>query len=458
MQSKMIVRRTQYAVGQGGFHVGELHTNDKKFRYIYDCGSRNPSSINSILKSWPSDDKKFDWLVVSSFDSDHFNGVKLLLDNGFTFEVIVLPHLLDEELFRQIFFYYAARGVDGDEISTIAEVFHGILAGKFGRIVPTRLDELPGELSKFNDAIDTKKLILKSKGRVSEISYRFSDADWMLRFYSVEAVNKGVIEDIFNHPCLIPLRESIESISKSLHAKIPFDELKKLIETLNEKLSSRYKKPDVLPSAPDATPINKPDENDVYVGKKLKEILGKECRPAGKRSVVYDYNSASLCLYSGPIPEPHENFNTNFNCNRTVNYQRLSNELPKVQESRVVGWIGVGDITFKDADSLKDFIRHFSAEITLAGTRMLPHHGAQSNYDDNLSLLNSYAMIIPSGSMWVAAANPLGGYRHPDGSVVAGVRATGHFHLVDDEPQTTLQEVITYRPSLHPLIYELMSL
>jgi hypothetical protein len=438
----------QYAIGQGGFHVAEIRVGGKKFRYIYDCGAKNRQELADKINAWPSDDKAFDWLVISSFDADHFNCATDLLDAGFSFKAVILPHLLNADLFKYLFLSYIVNGMEAEDLAIATKVFSRMIAGDFGLVLPGSdpdnvLDDINGD-----GLVDTEKLLSDSVSHVAGGAYRVQDADWMLRFYSVEASGKDSISTIFNVPSLAKLKGLIGKIGASLLKTVAEDTMKELLAELKDELDSTYTKPAVK-TGTKATASRTGDasnliEEKIQIGKTIKQILGlafSAMKKDGKK-LIHDYNSASLCLYSGPIPEHHEYRHHYLRCTRTCSDQRHTVNFPS-HGGRVVGWIGVGDITFKNSTSVNSFIKHYSAELMLAGTRMLPHHGAQSNYDPEFAHFRKFADTIPKGSLWVAAADPArGGYRHPDGIVVIECLRTSAFHLVSADPATTLEETI----------------
>lgn len=462
----MIVTRTQYAVGQGGFHVAEISVKRRSFRYIYDCGAKNPKLLKDRIQTWPSPDKNFDWLVISSFDADHFNCAEVLIENEFKFKAIILPHLLDENLFKQLFFSYILNDMDMTDFSDVVNVFRRIVKGDFGRIIPS----LEGSEINEEGLVKTNELAKESIHKVSSKAYLVDDTDWMLRFYSIERNSRDVVETIFKEPSLSDLKRIIEEIGKFLLQKKSKEEINKLLKNVKSeleksvdtptKISEHHSKIERKEAPPTATLEEmakeaqkeklaaKPEENSEkkLEKKKIKEILTqlfKKAKAEDKNKLIDDYNSASLCLYSGPVPGSHANWIKEFIFERTCIEQSKSKTLPK-HGGRVVGWIGVGDITFKTDNSIDCFIQHYSLELMLAGTRMLPHHGAQSNYDSSLLNFRRFAACSTQNSLWVAAADPIGGgYRHPDGSIISECTATASFHLVSKDPVTTLQETIT---------------
>jgi hypothetical protein len=83
-----------YNVGQGTFYGGAIEHNGHQFVVVYDCGSvtaRDPlvRSINEFRTEFD----RIDLLIVSHFDSDHVNGIALLIGDKKRVERIILPYL-----------------------------------------------------------------------------------------------------------------------------------------------------------------------------------------------------------------------------------------------------------------------------------------------------------------------------------------------------------------------------
>ncbi|MEE3663234.1 hypothetical protein V2I52_15025 [Brenneria sp. g21c3] len=89
---------TYHGVGQGLFISGEITSNERSFKWVYDCGSSSKSGklllerkIKNIFKQ-RNEPIVIDMLVISHFDRDHINGCESLLK---TFKVnkVILPYI-----------------------------------------------------------------------------------------------------------------------------------------------------------------------------------------------------------------------------------------------------------------------------------------------------------------------------------------------------------------------------
>ncbi len=78
--------RTQWNVGQGGFHTGEIELeNGSRFTYVYDCGSASKDQPDPAITEYLSHlgrSPTIDVVFLSHIDSDHVNGIRDLLAPG----------------------------------------------------------------------------------------------------------------------------------------------------------------------------------------------------------------------------------------------------------------------------------------------------------------------------------------------------------------------------------------
>lgn len=419
------VQRTQHAVGQGGFHSAEIQSGRKRFRYIYDCGSKSKAKLADVVDAWGSADREYDWLVISSFDSDHFNGVKYLIDNKFTFRQIVLPHKLSQEFFTWHLLSSLVAGQSVAEILEIWAFFVILLIRGVGPVIP-----FGGEGQNINDQEGLVDLDAFAAASADEITKRWvgiRDSDWMFRFYSRELSYPDLVAKIFATPRLETLELLVEGAAVALirnNALLNNADWLTLIQTeLNQKVT---------------------DVNGNF--RTVKQILSAAFAAVRRAdgSGFNDYNSASLCLYSGPVPELSEVTSCKFELYRYKGGSWLAPKLPVIESSRSVGWLGVGDITFKASHELNEFLEYYSDELRYVVTRMIPHHGAKSNYDAALQNLRGFVEAAPlNGVIWVAAADPIsGGYGHPAGVVVQACSTTGVVWITSADSGTKLVELV----------------
>ncbi|MBN3059434.1 hypothetical protein H4F35_06725 [Pectobacterium versatile] len=89
---------TYHGVGQGLFISGEITSNERSFKWVYDCGSSSKSGklllereIKNLFKQ-RNEPIVIDMLVISHFDRDHINGCESLLKT-FKINKVILPYI-----------------------------------------------------------------------------------------------------------------------------------------------------------------------------------------------------------------------------------------------------------------------------------------------------------------------------------------------------------------------------
>lgn len=419
---EILVRRVQHPVGQGGFHMADMWVEDEPFRYIYDCGSDNPDAIRTVLAGLhrTEDEKKFDWLVISSFDMDHCNGVTLLLKGGYTFKRVFLPHRLDSKLLVWLLCCYVLDG------RSLAEIQAALAS----------LRELRELSDQFGRDGDEDGSVLERDGpnpaNQVNITYRVKDADWMFRFYSRETNYAALVTALFGNDEFKPLKKIMEAAARTVSGRAaPGD-----TTTILDQLFSVLGKPPV--AAADGTPVSK---------ETVKKLLGKAYQALTKDGarVFGDYNEVSLCLYSGPRTSG-QSAASRFNVACTIGHH---SDYSARDGTRRAGWLGLGDIGFRTRALLEELALYYRSELALSCTKMVPHHGAQSNYGTHLATLTPFFGLDDTPTLWVAAAHPLAGYRHPAGIVVLESGKNGSFAMVSDDPGSRIEETIRSAPALN---------
>ncbi|MCA3362077.1 MAG: hypothetical protein INF74_09000 [Roseomonas sp.] len=111
----LLAEQTQFAVGQGGLHLTQLHLGDEvlplpygsqPFSLVYDCGGygsraalrRGVESVRQALpRNAPAGHQHLDVLVLSHLHADHINGFKRLVAGPpLTIGTLIIPHYDDD--------------------------------------------------------------------------------------------------------------------------------------------------------------------------------------------------------------------------------------------------------------------------------------------------------------------------------------------------------------------------
>lgn len=94
MVVKLAVSRTQWAVGNGFFHSGQVATTAGSLHYFYDCGAlhhgKNQDALTREVTASLERTTHIDLLFLSHFDYDHVSGLPALLA-GATVDRIFIP-------------------------------------------------------------------------------------------------------------------------------------------------------------------------------------------------------------------------------------------------------------------------------------------------------------------------------------------------------------------------------
>ncbi|MDQ1830238.1 hypothetical protein [Massilia scottii] len=426
---EILVRRVQHPVGQGGFHMADMRVANKPFRYIYDCGSGKPGAISALLKGLRRSigEKEFDWLVISSFDMDHCNGMALLLAEGYTFKRVFLPHRLDNKLLVWLLCCYVLDERSPEEITEA--------------LVSLRiLRELYDQFGRDGDGPDDMLERLKpnpAKPDAINVTYHVKEADWMFRFYSRETNYGDLVKLLFDKVEFTELKAIMERAAKTVSGLAKPRDTAKILTDLFSVLS---KPPTPAQAGTGATPPTATSADPV---KKLLGEAYKKLTDDGAR-VFGDYNEVSLCLYSGPRTSGRS-ADSRFSVECMVGHLF---DYPAQDWTRRAGWLGLGDIGFRNRASLDELALYYRAELALSCTKMAPHHGAQSNYGKHLAMLEPFFALDATRTLWIAAAYPLTRYRHPAGVVVMESAKNGTFAMVSDDPLSHIEETIRSTPEL----------
>jgi len=391
----MQLRIVQHAVGQGGLHCGELTLGQKPLRWVYDCGSNQADALKREIASIARGGD-IDLLFLSHLDSDHVNGIDLLLSQVRVREV-VLPYL-DEETIVVTIARDAARGtLTGVLVEAVSD-----LAGWFGsRGVETVTfvddsDDEGGDGPDVPDAPDgggdgdciakwTRDTVpLPEFGSDSQIS---EDTAQMRRVPPGAALLATIPGALLNWT-LVPY----------VH-KPPAALMKAFNDALDAEFGKGASKQAISQSAKD--PAQR---------KRL-----RNCYDA----LWADHNLISMTLYSGPIQPKGMEIAVHIGPGhpyRTTHYEYSS----------IGGWMLTGDAhldCLRRRQHFLKFYRHFSKLISIF---MLPHHGSIHNHSDELLIAMSELRV------GFAAAGP-NSYGHPHDEVRDAVQAHHYavFHQVD---------------------------
>lgn len=449
---RFTVERTQHTIGQGGFHSSYIHTRGGRFSVIFDCGGSTEVHRTKLISHLASEeDLEHDWLVISHLDEDHINGIRQLEKAGVTFSNVFLPHV---DL-PQCMFLMLLKMIDAEGTVTVAQLDSILVAGQlyagvFGRPrIVVRNDDgdpLTSELNNLltngtNESLSASNLLEdddQARLNRSGVGLTISDSksiclkneDWKFRFYSREWNFSAAIKIIWELPILKPLSDAMrklaiigtkEEINFTNNIQYELDQPVKFSEAnaLLKKFSTKY------------TRLTK----DISINALLKMLY----KSLGD---IDDYNSSSLCMYSGP---------TDSAASRPRRWYTLHNNLvlhkrDEASVMRIVGWLGMGDAHLKTDKEFAAFADHFRRELPMVSTLMLPHHGSRLNYDKERVQLHALLATIPEdpSPVLIVASDPNHEkYRHPHKEVCNIGKHYGYIHNVNLGWKSVFEESVS---------------
>jgi hypothetical protein len=439
------VNRTQYPIGQGGFHYTEIYDywRELSFSVVYDCGGSDEEHRQKVINAFAAGvPKNHDLLVISHLDLDHINGLPQLKKAGQSFSHVILPHLKDKQkFFMWMAFVALANGKKPEGVKEGIETAINLYGGAYGKPVMITHDPDPNPQAaqepRDKDKADNPAFLLLDLLEYPNLGDALSDRssfaigqfDWQLRFYSREW-DCQLADDIWNLPVLIPLKKKISELVNSCVTDSP-KSVDDLVELLEEKVD-KNKCTSALQTINEKSSANK----DMTI----KSLIGR----LYALTELKNYNSASLCMYSGP--SERGNGIARFSFNRHVHGLPVheTQRLAPVQNTRSVGWLGTGDSHFPDQAAVDEFAKHFLTELPRVSTIMVPHHGSRHNYAKGsdfsplLSLIGRFSLGVRL--FLVAAKRSV--YGHPHEEVAAVLRRADVLQIVDESALTQIDESI----------------
>ena len=400
-QDKIIrITRSQYPVGQGCFHAGHIRWGDGsskesgEFHYVYDCGSTNQKILNKAIGSYRKKVSHIDALFVSHLDADHVNGLDCLLAEAkidtvfipYVDNVVPILDLIEASLNGTLSaslvqaslnprFWFGSRGVS-----------------RVIQVLPSRDPETDGTRDDRPD--DRGWITLESPAAVrSKFTGQFGARP------AKEEIDSGIRVQVGNHDqdidwVLVP-HVDLAPVER-------LDEFKRAVREVLDLLPGQKLIPDRLADA---------------LRKKNKRNALKECY----KKIIGCHNRVSMSLYSGPDRYSNRRSWEYRICGRPEFSIGLRDTVPlpsDFYERSAVGWIGTGDAGLDKRKVRLAWERTYWPFRGQILTLLLPHHGSQDNFHDELLGFSNLDICVASAG----APSP---YKHPSHTVVEKVRKKG---------------------------------
>jgi hypothetical protein len=402
----MQVKMVQHAVGQGGLFSGELTTQGKPLRWVYDCGSNQRAALRREIKT-VAGGGEIDMLFLSHLDSDHVGGVDELLGQVKVREV-VLPYLND-----RILLAIMARDASGGALSgTFIEATNDLATWFGSRGVETIT--FVGGPDEDEDGDGPSLLFDPSDDREGECTPKWTKP--LLPATELIAdpnLNQGrsdrvaMMLQVARGAC-VQLITPTGALNWALipYVHLPSDKQMRAFErALEDAFGTPLDKKAIVASAKDAA-----------VRDKL-----RDCYDA----LWLDHNLITMTLYCGPLTPQRAHVSLS-----RFHYQHnWSHEFG--------GWMLTGDAHLDVHRRRQRFLRYYQRVTPLTNALMLPHHGSIHNHSD--LVLDTMPELI----VGYAAAGP-NSYGHPHNDVKEAVNGhrRAHFHRVSKHRSRQLEMTV----------------
>ena len=379
----MRVTRTQYPVGQGGFHAGCLEWTgqdgqSRTFRYIYDCGSaEGVDALQDPIMEFASQGKRVDALFVSCLDRDHVNGIDRLFELG-NIEVgtVFVSHI----------------GTGATIAGLLAAKFDGTLSGAlvearlrpdlwFGRkgvrqvvrVLAAQGGEAPGDgaagIPPDDEKPDAANFVLDA-GAGIEGPFRSPAASTTIdsgTVISPAAIPVDIDWDLVPHVDPLPTGARLDEFERDVRYVMELGDRQRITPN---RLLEALKCPSRIAD--------------------LKRCYRFLCYGRGATR----HNRASMSLYSGPAADRGSGWDYLATAPR-AHAAWAALILKDCGRSRA-GWLGTGDSELADARIRREWKNTYRPYRDLVFTFLLPHHGFDRKLDAGLLDFTAAPVFVAS--------------------------------------------------------------
>lgn len=363
-----------WPVGQGLFYSGFIRHENEKFRFIYDCGGEPKKIVRMVQKYLHIYGKEIDMLVISHLDSDHINGLPVLFREANRVNRVYIPYYGNLSSYLLLVAYIYGHG--------------GTLSNKVNEIILVKTTESEsGEIQLIEtgawgeDLIDPRYVIGNVRTQIGNISSGNIKKLWKFKFYNTNLSKEGAIDGIKN---------SIDQLINN-----------KGCSNLQELLVNHLA--DV-----------KKNLRDIY-----KEYVSTHFRNS-------TYNQSSLCLYHSPLIGSGNCEVCTLEMNENI--CSFSRHICCLCSIKNYGTLLTGDISLRGRNTkYVDFLNYFIAEQNETLFFLVPHHGADNNW--NPAVLSDFKGV----KFYLNSAGISNSYGHPSCKVRSQILDEKCFFLCANE-------------------------
>ena len=341
--------------GQGLFYIGEIDRS--KGEKFKFIYDCGGNNISGAINQHITKGEVIDMLVISHFDDDHINGLPDLFNKVDKIKKIFIPYYRGIEEYLLLMAYIYGNGATFDKVDEIVLVnsSEGVEDEQDFNEIIT--EEVP-DINRYN-LPNVKAGIIRNK--VLSVEKR-----WIFKFYN---------------------------------ARISTD-INTVISDINNLISNNNRK--------DLEELLKLNLNAAKVG--LRTIYSNYCSSKYNNS---KQNQSSLCLYHAPMER--ETCGIHF-----MSYDRVY--FRSCIETPCLGTMLTGDISLKTKKKIQnydDFIKRYEKEAYNTGIFLLPHHGANNNWN---SLILEDFMRTP---IFLNSSGINNRFKHPGSMVIKELQNNG---------------------------------
>lgn len=373
------IKRTQFPVGHGGFHYGEINFDkDRKFTWIFDCGTDNSQDL--IESHIESISNEIDIFYLSHFHSDHYSGINKLIQHGIKIKNFVIPYT---EILDRFFYAITDPSHVGNSINSInTNLLHSpktFLSQSFNiressviEIGNPEIQESISESQEYNFGPYT--VFFDAKSGNAEIIYNQEKLPiWeILTHTSPKIANNS--QSFFNYI----IQECKKNGLLNINSKITAKQVENL---LNRKIVWEYIFSKINLKSQKIFQCIK----DAYTGK-----ISKVFPDGTNGCCISIYSGISSYLFQNKLSDFSAFWPPVFCCSYDTNKNIITNhQYPSYWNFRD-GWVLTGDMPLNDMNYLYSLASRFSPNERVS-LFSAPHHGSDKSW--NQYILNIFSNI-----------------------------------------------------------------
>lgn len=367
MVVKLDVKRTQWAVGNGFFHSGQVATPTTAINYVYDCGALNrtpnQASLQREVEVSVARENHIQLLFLSHFDFDHVSGLPTLAA-ATTINRFFIPMVPAAE---RLLTFAANLNAGNREASPEVESFYEDLI----------IDPAQALTTLTADQAEPATIVIVGPTTSADVPLN----------ESVTEIPEGLTRDeIAGAQIDATLLLGVEPVRVTASAQgvVVWEWLTFVSQQALDAVPAFVKALSSRKLISDADDLGKPAKVEDLVRNHKQLLTGAYDEAVQSIGSSFNKNLTSLMLYSGPPPS-----------SRLQAYRAKANpaERPEIGAwGPRPGWLGLGDADLRSQARLDEVNTAFHSRKPFVGTFAPSHHG--SRHDWNTDLLRGSILTL----------------------------------------------------------------